>query len=68
MKIWTNNKFEGHYPVGTGAVVIAGDRADAKTYLDTFLAVMGLPPCDEDDFIEIELKNGLVRILCDGDY
>ena len=68
MKIWINNKFEGHYPVGTAAVVIAKDKSMAKDYLDLFLAKCGLPECEEEQFEEMPHNEGEVRILCDGNY
>lgn len=68
MKIWTHNKFEGHNPVGSAAVVIAEDRASAKLFLDRTLKVMGLKDCDEKDFIEMDSIEGNARILCAGDY
>jgi hypothetical protein len=68
MKIWTPNKFEGHWPVGTAAVVVAPSRDSAKTYLDHFLAESNLEPCDAVDFEELPLQDGEVAILCDGNY
>jgi len=68
MKIWVNNKFKGHYPVGTAAVVIADSPGDAKTYLDLFLAECGLDESEEEEFREMEFRDGQVEILCDGNY
>lgn len=68
MKVFTHNKFEGHWPVGTAAVVVAENTAQAKDYLDHFLAESGLPDCDKNDFVELPLVDGAVSILCDGAY
>ena len=68
IKIWTNNKFEGHWPVGTAAVVIAETANDAATYLNDFLAEQGLPDTKGSDFVEMDFKDGQVSILCNGEY
>lgn len=68
MKIWTNNKFEGHYPVGTAAVVVAQSADMAAEYLNLFLAERGLPETLPDHFVEMPHQEGQVAILCDGDY
>lgn len=68
MKLWTNKKFTGHWPVGTAAVVVAADATLAADYLNLFLAEQGLPDTKPEDFEEIPHKEGEVRILCDGNY
>ena len=68
MKVWTHNKFKGHWPVGSAAVVIADTREEAGFILNEQLDRMGLPFCDPDQFEEVPLENGVVRILWDGDY
>ena len=68
MKIWTNNKFQGHWPVGTAAVVVATDAANACEYLNLFLAEQGFPETRPEDFEEMPHKEGEVRILNNGDY
>jgi hypothetical protein len=70
MNVWMHNKFQGHWPVGTAAVVVANTREDAATYLDTALGERGLPnqKIDAKDFIELRLLEGNWYILCDGDY
>ena len=68
MKLWTNNKFTGHYPVGTAAVVVARDAASAAEYLNLFLSEQRLPETKPEDFEEMKQAEGEVRILCNGDY
>ena len=61
MKIWSHNKFKGHWPVA--AVVIAETREEAGFLLNEQLDQMGLPFCNPDLFEEIPMKSGVVRIL-----
>ena len=76
MKAFTCNRFTGHYPVGSAAVVIADNPRDAANLLNGRLVCNELPgDAQEEDMIELcEVKIsdprqiGLVRILCDGDY
>ena len=68
MKIWTNAKFEGFYPVGSAAVVIAENASDAADYLSMFLSELGLENAKEEDMEELLFVDGQVRILCDGNY
>lgn len=72
MNIYTNNTFEGYWPVGSAAVVTAESREAAADALNARLRSMGLadlvkpkhmipfPAADED-------PDG-VRILWDGNY
>lgn len=66
MNIYTNATFNGHYPVGTAAVVVAKDQLEAARELSNELLRIGLPQ-DVNPSEMIEIKEG-VRILCDGDY
>ena len=68
MKIWTNNEFKGHYPVGTAAIVIAETAEDAADYLSLFLNERGLPNAKAEQFKEMAYKEGQTRILADGNY
>lgn len=67
MKVWVNNEFDGVYPVGTGAVVIADTKDDACDFLNMFLVGIGLESFPEQ-FREMPMVSGQVEILCDGDY
>jgi hypothetical protein len=68
MKIWTNTKFEGYWPVGTAAVVIAETRGDATKYLNMLLSQMDLSDAKSEDMEEVPFKDGMIKILCDGNY
>lgn len=71
MKVWTNNCFTGHYPVGTAAVVVAEDATDAAELLNQSLRDMGLPgDAEAGEMVEITIAEDTtsVTILCDGNY
>lgn len=69
MKVYACKGFDGHYPVGTSAVIVANDEEDAKTLLESKLLSMGLPQDREPDRIEeIDLRWSQVIILNDGNY
>ncbi len=69
MKVFTNNSFKGHYPVGTAAVVVAETQEEAAMWLNNHLDTAGL--CGDvkpEHMHEVELKRSAVHILCNGDY
>jgi len=66
-KIYTCNSFEGHYPVGSAAVVVAGNEYEAKSLLLATLENMGLPQ-KEINVTELDINKKQVQILCDGEY
>jgi len=70
MNIYTCNKFTGHYPVGTAAVVEAVSPDQAARILNARLHDIGLAGTVADGDMEIFPANSKenVRILCDGDY
>ena len=69
MKVWTNNKFEGHWPVGTPAVVVAESAGQATAMLNDELERIGLPrSATETDFEQLMTSKPIVRILQDGNY
>ena len=69
MKVFTNNKFDGYYPVGTAAVVIAEDKQDAARLLSNALSdALLCPDVKAGDMIEINATEELCVILCDGNY
>jgi hypothetical protein len=67
MKVFICNDFEGHYPVGAAAVIIARSEEIAKTMLNMELQQRGLGIKDAT-LKEVELTNTKAIILCDGDY
>ena len=69
MKVYTCTNFEGHYPVGSAAVIVAPNRVVAKLLLSTELKRNKLPGCVKvDDIIELDITEASVNILNDGDY
>lgn len=69
MKVFTNNKFEGYYPVGSAAVVIAKDKDDAARLLSDKLFNIGLnPSVTSDSMIEVNIEESHAVILVDGNY
>ncbi len=69
MKVWTNNKFHGRYPVGTAAVVVADTAGQAAELLAAELKQTGLlVTVTEDQFEQLPTDRNSVRVLCDGNY
>jgi hypothetical protein len=69
MKVWTNNTFVGHWPVGTSAVVVAPDAETAARLLGAALAEEGLEQTiNPATMIELPLDTVFVRVLQTGDY
>lgn len=69
MKVYTNNKFTGHWPVGTAAVVVAESESQATAILNAKLEEMGLPgDAEQKDMSVLGTRAESVRILCDGNY
>ena len=69
MNIYTCNSFEGFYPVGTAAVIVAESNVKAKAILDAELKRMGLSqdvPIGEINRLETGMPDAI--ILCNGDY
>lgn len=69
MKTYTNNKFTGHYPVGTAAIVRASSPEEAALFLNGTLKQAGLDgDAKAEDMVEWPAKREVVRILVDGNY
>jgi hypothetical protein len=66
--VWTSTDFDGHYPVGSAAVVVADTAADASRLLGETLTAIGLPQKGALSVDPLPLKAGTVRVLCDGNY
>ena len=67
MYVFMCNDFEGHYPVGTAAVVVARTHAEAKQMLIDALDKQGLPQTDPT-LVPVDTLYPSVHILCDGNY
>lgn len=69
MKVWTNTRFPGHYPVGTAAVVVADTAGQAAEVLNDELERVGLGrPATADQFDRLPTTRHIARVLLDGDY
>lgn len=69
MKVYTNTTFEGHYPVGSAAVVVARNKSEAADWLNTDLVERGLNGnVKPEDMHELPTDRKCSVVLCDGDY
>ena len=69
IKVWTNTHFEGYYPVGTAAVVVAYTAEQAAELLNDACGKEGLGrPATAQQFTELPCVKPVARILCDGNY
>jgi hypothetical protein len=69
LKVFTNIAFEGHYPVGVAAIIIAKDKHDAARLLSNALFDAHLDPnVTEENMIEVNSDEEQALILCDGNY
>lgn len=69
MKVFFNNRFRGHYPVGTAAVVVAETREMACCLLAEKLIEHGLKDgVVLGDMIEVPTTGNQVFVLNDGNY
>ena len=69
LKVFTNTEFEGAYPVGVAAVIIAKDKHDAAILLSNALFDAGLDPnVTEEHMIEVDKNEEHAVVLCDGNY
>jgi hypothetical protein len=64
--IFTCTSFDGHWPVGTSAVVNAESHDDAAKILEQELAKHGLP--QKISAMQMVQFTEQVKILQDGDY
>lgn len=71
-KVFTCTGFEGHWPVGVSAVIVADNEIQAQELLRQRLAEAGLGPANERKksftLVEIDTKVLGATILQDGDY
>ena len=67
MKVFVCNTFEGHYPVGTAAVIVAENEAQARELLIADLKARNLFVSDFDVW-ELHTGSPAAYVLQDGDY
>ena len=69
MKVWTYIGFEGHYPIGTAAVMVGDDRVSVIRKLNRQLKKQGLPGDARVKYLrEVNTEVASCEILTDGDY
>ncbi len=70
MRVFYATGFEGHWPVGTSAVIVARDKDEAYVLLNNKLIGIGLPQSKDHDFTmeEVETDRTSVVVLQDGNY
>lgn len=69
MKAWTNKRFDGHWPVGTAAVVVADTAENAAKILNDELETRGLGRvATAEQFELLPTSRPMARVLCDGNY
>lgn len=69
MPVWLNTSFQGHWPVGTSAVIVAESKQEAATLLEAELARIGLSQkVDWQTMKELSTTAPGALILQDGDY
>ena len=66
MKVWTSDSFQGVYPVGVAAVVVAATAEEAAEALKN--SILYPESVKAEDMQELPLINGRCRVICDGDY
>lgn len=69
MSVFTCDDFEGHYPVGSAAIIIAANELVAKQMLLDHLSEIGLPQRAPEKITVrlLDIRPG-VTILVDGNY
>jgi len=69
MRIFTCTTFDGHWPVGTAAVIVAQNLDQAISSLEKALSETGLPQkITPEDVKEVCITQAQVIILNDGNY
>lgn len=66
MTTFYNDTFEGFYPVGTAAIVMADNQEEAAKLLEEALVIEGLPQHIDPDSMKI--VEDRVTIVCNGNY
>ncbi len=67
--MWTNTDFEGHWPVGVAAVVVADTAGQAAELLNNELEKRGLGrTAKPEQFAAMPTSRPLAVVLLDGAY
>lgn len=69
LSVWLNKAFDGHWPVGTSAVIVAASKAEAASLLEAELARIGLSQrVDPQTMTELCVDSPCALVLQDGNY
>lgn len=68
LNVYVSTDFEGRYPVGVCAVVVASDIEEARQLLDYQIHEKRLPASPDLTITKIDLSEPSAEILLDGDY
>lgn len=69
MKVFTCKSFEGHWPVGTAAVIVALTVEDAVALLSDAVAQHGLKQkIEPEQLVELDITQQHAVVLNDGEY
>lgn len=69
MAVWLNTDFHGHWPVGTSAVIVADNKAQATELLEAELVRIGLPQkVAPQSMVELCTTSPGAVVLQNGDY
>jgi hypothetical protein len=69
MKVWTNTQFEGYWPVGVAAVVVADTKEQAAYLLNDELEKRGfVRSATVEGFNQLMTSKPVAVILHDGNY
>jgi hypothetical protein len=69
MQVWTNTEFDGYYPVGVAAVVVANTPQQAAELLNAELVKRGLTAnAVPEQFTKLPTNSPHAVVLNDGNY
>jgi hypothetical protein len=68
LDVFVSDDFHGHWPVGTSAVIVARDEAQARKLLQAELITHGLGKHDDFHVRKIQTERPQAFVLQDGDY
>lgn len=68
MNVYYSKDFEGHYPVGAAALVVAKNKGAARKLLDQQLDSEGLKQSKPYTLHKVSVSVPRVIMLLDGDY